>query len=311
MVALQSDVTCGQQHRERRAEQTEYSGERRAPVAGVIVVAVLHILYEQKGEREHYRRAVHYDRDSAFQQFRRDDVGLFGVAHLFEKGVFPLFKVRGEACAVRNAVDVHRAQFGAHLFHHRRVGYPVHVRDGDGSGGISADVHVLEHEVGGFDPPANERGVGLDLFYEAFSRSFEHGGGGRLGDGALFRLALREHEEALVSFREKRHVAFRYLPHRVPVGEHRHVLTERRRREQQSAHAVLVLRLILKFARARAHGRDDVLLQQEFVRQTVNITKQAGDSVPRHFAEEQVARAVELVLQFFGNFVRFHGYIIA
>ena len=225
--------------------------------------------------------------------------------------MFALFEEGSEIRAVRHAVDVRFFQGCLYFPYGDGVGYAVDVRDGDGGGGVSSYAHILEHEVGGLDFAAYHRRVGLDFLDEPFTRTFEYGGGGRFGDGALVRLAQGEHKETVEPFREHTHVPFRDFLHSVFHGKHGDVLTERGDGKEQFPHFVLRFDAAVEHLFALRHGRDDVLFEEQFVRKAVDVAEQDAALPVRDFAQEQVARVVEAVFDETLHFGCIHAHIIA
>ena len=66
-----------------------------------------------------------------------------------------------------------------------------------------------------------------------------------------------------------------------------------------------------ELVRALYHGRDDVLLQQQLVREAVDVGEEQGLSAAGDVAQQQVSRGVELLFQQFFDLFRRHGESIA
>ena len=311
MVALQGDVARGQQHGEGGAQHAEHPCKGGAPVSRVVVVAVLHILDEQEGEGEHDGGAVRDDGDSAFEEFGGGDVGLFGAAHLLEEGAGALFEEGDEGRPVRDAVDVDGEELFPHLVHDDGVGDAVDVGEGDGRRRPSPHGKIFKDEVGGLYAPADEGGVGLDLLDEALAGTFQHRRRRGLRDGALLRFALREHKGAVAPVPEQGYVPLRDLARSLFECEDGHVLAERGRGKQKEAELFRPAGEMPELVRALYHGRDDVLLQQQLVREAVDVGEEQGLAAAGDVAQQQVSRGVELLFQQFFGLFRRHGESIA
>ena len=160
-----------------------------------------------------------------------------------------------------------------------------------------------------FDSAADERRVRLDFLDEPLARSLQHRCGRGLLHRALFHLAQREHEDRVRPVREKADIALRNLCRRLPEGQGGDVLTKRSHGEQPLPDFVVGKPLRKRVAlRERPY---DILFQQQFVREAVDIGEERPALAAHDFAQYEVTRPVKEGDQSFFCLLRCHIRIVA